>query len=82
MIRALGIAGTSSSQPEEREARREILQAALDHLEQFRSSADSDSAEAYDDLEQRYRLRLAMLAVDGDVNHTDGGNPNFYKRFV
>lgn len=82
LIRALGVAGTSSSQPEEREARREILQAALDHLEQFRSSADSDSAEAYDDLAQHYRRCLATLAVDGDVNHTDGGNPNFYKHFI
>jgi NhaP-type Na+/H+ or K+/H+ antiporter len=49
LIRALGVAGTSNSHPEEREARREILQAALDHLEEFRSRADSDSAEAYDD---------------------------------
>jgi monovalent cation/hydrogen antiporter len=82
LIRALGVAGTSNSHPEEREARRKIVQAALDHLEQFRSSADSDSTEAYHDLAQHYRHRLATFAVNGDGNHPDGGNPNFYKRFI
>jgi monovalent cation/hydrogen antiporter len=58
----LGVAGTSGSHPEEREARRAILQAALSHLEKSRSEADSEGAKVYEDLAQHYRHRLATLA--------------------
>ena len=80
LIRALGVAGPSSGpHPEEREARRTILQAALSHLEKSRSEADSEGAEVYEDLAQHYRHRLATLAEEGDVA-TDAIGPTFYRR--
>lgn len=80
LIRALGVAATSDSQPEEREARRAILQAALSYLEKSRSEADSEGAEVYEDLAQHYRHRFATLADEGDGSQ-DGIDPTFYKRF-
>src|SRR5439155_26609739 len=52
LIRVLGLAGTSAPHPEEREARRAILQAALAHLEEARSKDGPKSAEVYADLAQ------------------------------
>jgi len=81
LIRALGVAGAKfGSHPEEREARRTILQAALSHLEKSRSETDSESAEVYEDLAQHYRHRLATLAEEGDGSQ-DGVDPSFYRRF-
>jgi len=80
LIRALGVAGVSGSHPEEKEARRTILQAALNHLEKSRSEAGLEGAEVYEDLAQHYRLRLATLADEGDGNQDKIG-PSFYKRF-
>jgi len=79
LIRALGIAGASGALPEEREARRAILQAALSHLEESRSRGDAEDAEVYEDLARHYRHRLATLAEEGD--RTDDVDPNFYRRF-
>lgn len=78
LIRALGAAGAAGAYPEEREARRTILQAALKHLEKSRSEAGPESAEVYDDLAQHYRHRLATLGEEGS---SDGIDPTFYKRF-
>ena len=77
LIRALGVVGTSGLHAEEREARRAILQTALDYLES-RSKGDSDSAEAYEDLRQHYRHRMETLAEAG------GGESGskFYREFV
>jgi len=80
LIRALGVAGVSGPHPEEKEARRTILQAALNHLEKSRSEAGLEGAEVYEDLAQHYRLRLATLADEGDGNQDKIG-PSFYKRF-
>ena len=79
LIRILGIAGTSGIRAEEKEARRAILQTALDHLEESKREADSESAEVYEDLEQHYRHRLAALADEADGQDDIGGR--FYKRF-
>lgn len=81
LIRALGVAGTSQEHPEEREARRTILQAALDHLEQSREKGGTASAEIYDDLAQHYRSRLATLDENGDgLNGAAGAD--FYPRYL
>ena len=80
LIRALGVAGSSGSHPEEKEARRAILLAALTHLEKSRSEAASEGAEVHEDLAQHYRHRLATLAGEGEGSQ-DGIEPTFYKRF-
>jgi CPA1 family monovalent cation:H+ antiporter len=80
LIRALGLVGVATSYPEEKEARKGILQAALAYLEEARSKDDSETADVYDDLAQHYRHRLATLGEGGDDD--DGVNPNFYQRFI
>jgi Na+/H+ antiporter len=80
LIRALGLAGSSTRHPEEKEARRAMLQAALAYLDEARSKDNPDAGEAYDDLAQHYRHRLATLSESGGVN--DCISPSFYKRFI
>lgn len=81
LIRALGVGGaTSDLHAEEVEARRSILQAALEYLEKLRAEAKTESGEVYDDLSQHYRRRLATLAEkseDGDA----GVDSAYYRRF-
>jgi NhaP-type Na+/H+ or K+/H+ antiporter len=70
LIRVLGLAGASASHStEEEEARRTILKAALQYLEEVRENAKPELAEVYDDLSQHYRARLASLNED---NSADG----------
>src|SRR5262249_4594418 len=66
LIRALGIAGTPGANSEENEARRAILQAALDHLEKSRKNEDPAASGVYDDLERHYRHRMATIAETQD----------------
>src|SRR5947208_6690377 len=59
LIRVLGLAGLAGPNPEEREARRIIVETALKHIEERRSHDDSHHrAAAYDDAALRYRRRL------------------------
>jgi Na+/H+ antiporter len=82
LIRVLGLAGASSqSSNEEQDARRTILQAALQYLEDGRQKAKPELAEVYDDLSHHYRIRLAGLIEDGNVS-ADGIGPEFHKRYV
>jgi monovalent cation/hydrogen antiporter len=81
LIRALGLSGVSARHhPEEVEARRAILQAALEYMEKAPNKSDPETAEIYEDLTQHYRHRLATLSERGEGH--DGVNPNFYKRFI
>lgn len=80
LIKALGVAVGGAPTQEESEARREILQAALDHLEKSRGHDDSATLEVYDDLAQHYRRRMETLSEDG-VHEPNNGGTNFYKRF-
>lgn len=81
LIRALGVAGaTSSLDPEEKEARRTILKAALSYLEKSKSESNSPGAEVYADLAQHYSRRLETLTERGDGSE-DGGDQTFYERF-
>jgi Na+/H+ antiporter len=81
LIRALGLAGVSEPNTEEREGRRAVLEAALEHLEKSRSKYGSESAEVYEDLEQHYRHRLAILSDGADVGEDSAGTV-FYRRFI
>jgi monovalent cation/hydrogen antiporter len=70
LIRALGLAGAVGPDCEEKEARRIILETALQHLEAQRSTApgaDGDTlaqglSAAYDDLAMHYKKRLDAVA--------------------
>ncbi|HEY1261885.1 MAG TPA: Na+/H+ antiporter [Terriglobales bacterium] len=81
LIRALGVAGSSGPQPEEREARRAIVHAAINFLEKLRSEAGSEDTEVYEELAQHYRRRIATLADEGDAGQ-DGIDSTFYKHFI
>jgi len=80
LIRALGLAGAAETPPEEQEARRAILEAALAYLEKARDGGGADSAEVYADLLQHYRHRLEVLGVNESAEGR--GSQNFYKQFI
>jgi monovalent cation/hydrogen antiporter len=79
VIRGLGLAGLSISNQEEVSARRLMAEAALLHLEQVRSRADSTD-EVYDDIERHYRRRLATL--DHEEAHAEPADADFYKKYA
>jgi monovalent cation/hydrogen antiporter len=81
LIRALGLAGAAGSSPEEQDARRKILQAALHYLDETREEINPDVMEVYDDISQHYRSRLASLSQDETLS-PDGLRPGFYKQYV
>jgi CPA1 family monovalent cation:H+ antiporter len=81
LIRALGLAGSASRSPEDQDARRTILEAALRYLDQTRDNAKPELVEVYDDLSQHYRSRLASLNDDG-TDSGDGIGPASYKQYV
>jgi CPA1 family monovalent cation:H+ antiporter len=79
VIRGLGLAGLSISNQEEVSARRLMAEAALLHLEQVKSRADSTD-EGFDDIERHYRRRLATL--DHEEAHAEPGDADFYKKYA
>jgi CPA1 family monovalent cation:H+ antiporter len=81
LIRALGLAGDTLQHSEEKEARRAILEAALNYLNEIRDQAKPELVEVYDDLSQHYRSRLATLNEDGQAAG-DGISPQFYNRYL
>jgi CPA1 family monovalent cation:H+ antiporter len=81
LIRGLGLAAASASEPEEQAARRTILEAALAYLDKLRGQAKPELVEVCDDLAQHYRSRLASLSDDGSTP-ADGIGPEFYKQYI
>jgi CPA1 family monovalent cation:H+ antiporter len=79
LIRALGLAGATNHESEEEEARKAMVEAALAHLEDARKKGGTEFAAIYDDLEQRYRHRLANLT--GQADEEIGANPAKYARY-
>jgi NhaP-type Na+/H+ or K+/H+ antiporter len=63
LIRALGLAGDRGPNCEEIEARRIVLQAALEHLQESRAKDDPAFAGVYDDLAQHYRDQQENLSA-------------------
>jgi monovalent cation/hydrogen antiporter len=61
LVRALGLAGAAANKAEEEEARREMIAAALAHLEKARLKDGDEFAAVYDEIEQRYEHRLTNL---------------------
>jgi monovalent cation/hydrogen antiporter len=66
LIRSLGLAGATGMEPEEREARRIVLTAAIRHLEEGRKRAGSETEHLYDDIMHRYRHKLEMVGGGAD----------------
>src|SRR4029079_10890024 len=62
LIRALGLAGAAELNAEEEDARRAILQSALQYLDDKREGSKPELIEVYDDIAQHYRSRLASLS--------------------
>ena len=61
LIRALGLAGASGPDCEERDAHRIAVEAALAHLEEARKHDRAEYAGVYDDLAQHYRDQLNAI---------------------
>jgi monovalent cation/hydrogen antiporter len=80
LIRVLGVAASTDERPEEREARRTILQAALDYVERARENDEAGTAEVYD-VAQHYRNRLTTVGETGD-GEKDVATQNFYSRYL
>jgi len=82
VVRVLGVAGAGGpkdeNEDEEKLARREMLDAALAHLEESRKDDESEFQEIYDDLTGHYRHRLA--AVSGKDDPENGLSPEHKQR--
>ena len=79
LIRALGLEGTGGLKSEEKEARRAMVGAALQRLEEMRAKDAAKSEEVYQDLAQHYQHRLAVL---DDSGSGDAAGVKFHRRFV
>ena len=79
LIRRLGLAGTTGMDPEEKEARRIVLAAAIRFLEQERKSNGAEAEHLYDEVTHRYRHRLAAVAA-GAEESVDGMDGDSYAR--
>jgi NhaP-type Na+/H+ or K+/H+ antiporter len=62
LIRRLGLAGLSSANNEEEEARRTMIGAALKHLKKSEEKSVPELAPIYEDLAMHYPRRLASLS--------------------
>jgi NhaP-type Na+/H+ or K+/H+ antiporter len=69
LIRALGLESSQHVDQEEFEARRNILERALDRLEDLRKQDTGRFADVYDDVGQHYRTRLSTLNGEGADEH-------------
>jgi len=69
LIRLLGLESSQHVDQEEFEARREILEGALDRLEDLRKKDSGPFADVYDDVAQHYRTRLSTLRGEGSDEH-------------
>ena len=65
LIRALGLAGMTGMDPEEKEARKVVLKSAIKYLEDGRKNCTGPVEHLYDDLVHRYRHKLALVGAGG-----------------
>jgi monovalent cation/hydrogen antiporter len=78
LVRALGLTSEPGPNFEEEAARREIVEAALAHLEELRKKDETEFAAMYEDLTGHYRQRLAALTGQDDAEN--GVSPQHHKR--
>lgn len=79
VIRRLGLAGATTTNPEERQARREMIEAALAYLEQTRDTDLPEFRPVYDELIRVQHHHLNLLPGDDSVD--TGYRPQDYQRF-
>jgi monovalent cation/hydrogen antiporter len=79
LIRALGLAGTTGMEPEEREARRIVLKAALRNLEEGRKGGGAERQHLYDDMMHRYRHKLAVVG-EGVAGEAEAAAEEHYQQ--
>jgi CPA1 family monovalent cation:H+ antiporter len=87
VVRTLGLASApgerTQSSEEEDFARREMLQAALAHLQSTRTESESEFQEIYDDLSGHYQHRLAAVsAADNPGNALTPGHRERHTRLL
>jgi len=78
LIRRLGLCGTDPQNPEEEDARRAMVEAALAYLEHSREEAEPDMVPVFDELIRINRRRLDALE---NVKPQDGSRPHDYQRW-
>jgi Na+/H+ antiporter len=81
IIRRLGLAGDASARIEEEEARRLVLQEVIAQLEQGRTSSDTATAHAYEDILHQYGHRLELLD-EMSQNKTEDDEPGHGSRLL
>jgi len=79
LIRALGLCGAPSKDPEEAPARRAIIEAAVAFLEDRRADDDGEFAAVYDDLLRFQRRRLNT--IESNSSAEVGYRPQDYARW-
>ena len=79
LIRALGLAGMTGMDPEEKEARKVVLKSAIKYLEDGRKSSTGPVEHLYDDMLHRYRHKLALVGAGGQES-VDGLGEEAYSR--
>ena len=72
LIRRLGLAGNTELQEEQFTARRQILSAALNWLQEQRASSSEGEGHAIDDLIHRYSHRLETVSTFDRITRTVG----------
>jgi CPA1 family monovalent cation:H+ antiporter len=81
LIRGLGLANVAGIGLEEKEARRAMVVAALEHIKSRRADADTHhAAVAYQDAVTRYKRRLAAITGEAYADH--GIDAEDYARIV
>ncbi len=79
LIRSLDLAGATGMDPEEKEARKLVLTAAMQFLEEGRKKSGAGAGHLYDDVLHRYRHRLAAVTA-GTEGGADGMDGDSYSR--
>jgi Na+/H+ antiporter len=82
IIRALGLAGASGLDGEEREARRIVIEAAVSHLEDAQEKDVKESAPLYEELTRHYRQRLASLQLGEGTREDVADRVRFIQLFL
>jgi Na+/H+ antiporter, bacterial form len=80
VIRVLGLSGSSAPHGNEREARRMVLQAAIEHLEERRHSDPPHWSGLYEDLEKHYRHRIAN--AEAETSEENEMNREHYAQYL
>ncbi len=79
LIRALGLAGVTGMDPEEKEARKIVVKSAIKYLEEGRKSSSGPVQHLWDDMLHRYRHKLSLISAGGEQS-VDGLGEEAYSR--